>query len=70
MEFARKQYLGDGVYVEFDRGMLCLTAERHDSTHEIFLEPEVFAALQKYHEAAAASDAILRGRDGDDDEHP
>jgi len=44
-----KQYLGDGVYVEVDRGALVLTAENGIEVLErIYLEREVFDALVKY----------------------
>lgn len=47
-----KQYLGDGIYVDFDGYALWLTAE--DGTqvinmiNTICLEPEVYAALVRY----------------------
>ncbi len=34
----QKEYLGDGVYVEVERGMLCLTA--NDGCETIWLEPK------------------------------
>lgn len=44
-----KTYLGDSVYVEVVGGMLRLTTENGmGASNEIFLEPEVFAALAKY----------------------
>ena len=44
-----KRYLGDGVYVDSEKGMLKLTAENGISaTDTIWLEPEVYAALVKY----------------------
>ena len=44
-----KEYLGDGVYVETEHGMLKLTAEAgYGATDTIYLEPEVFAALVEY----------------------
>jgi len=56
-----KTYLGDGVYVEVERGMLHLTTEnRIEITNEIFLEPEVYEALVKYAEAAKAEAAKVR----------
>lgn len=44
-----KQYLGDGVYVDFDGYMLILTTEDGIRVlNEIFLEPEVYNNLVKY----------------------
>ena len=46
-----KQYLGDGVYAEFDqdRGQIVLTAENGiEATDTIYLEAEVYAALQRF----------------------
>lgn len=49
----KKVYLGDGVYVEIERGMLKLTTEDGlQTTNTIYLEPAVFNALQRYVEAA------------------
>jgi hypothetical protein len=51
-----KQYLGDSVCVEFnDIGQLVLTTENgleDDPSNTIFLEPEVFYALQQYVKAS------------------
>jgi hypothetical protein len=44
-----KQYLGDGLYADFNGFQLILTAE--DGVHitnRVFLEPQVWSALQKY----------------------
>jgi hypothetical protein len=44
-----KQYLGDGVYVDFDGFALTLTTENGIvATNTIVLEPEVFEALSRY----------------------
>lgn len=44
-----KQYLGDGVYVNFDGYALDLTTENGvATTNRIFLEPEVYASLVAY----------------------
>lgn len=44
-----KDYLGDGVYVDVEKGMLKLTMENGiETTNTIFLEPEVYEALVRY----------------------
>ena len=44
-----KQYLGDGVYVDYDGLHIVLTAEDGGQTiHTIYLDPEVWAALENY----------------------
>ena len=44
-----KMYLGDAVYVDFDGHGLILTTENGiETTNTIFLEPEVYAALEIY----------------------
>jgi len=44
-----KQYLGDSVYVEIERSMLKLTTDNGEgATNTIFLEMEVFDALNAY----------------------
>lgn len=49
-----KEYLGDGVYVDVEHGMLKLTTEDGiRTTNTIFLEVEVFKALQRYFTQAA-----------------
>jgi hypothetical protein len=46
---SKKGYLGDGVYADVDNGMIKLTTEDGiETTNTIFLEYEVFAALQVY----------------------
>ena len=42
------QYLGDGVYARFDGYHIWLSTERDGGTHEVALEPEVFANLTQY----------------------
>ena len=42
-----KEYLGDGVYVEFDNcgaSLILTTMEGH----KIYLEPPIYCALEKY----------------------
>ena len=44
-----KDYLGDSVYAEIENGMVKLTTENGcGASNEIFLEPEVIAALNRY----------------------
>jgi len=44
-----KTYLGDGVYVDTERGMIKLTSEDGiEATNTIYLEAEVFKALMKF----------------------
>lgn len=44
-----KQYLGDGVYIEFDGYSLILTTENGiEVTNTIYLEPDVYHALLVY----------------------
>lgn len=40
-----KDYIGDGVYVEFDGYNVWLKTERDGRIHEIALEPPVFDSL-------------------------
>lgn len=49
METAVKQYLGDSVYVEVERGMLKLTTDNGlGPTNTIYLEPEIYMNLARY----------------------
>lgn len=44
-----KSYIGDGVYVDIERGMIKLTTENEISIQNtVFLELEVFEALVLY----------------------
>lgn len=44
-----KQYIGDSVYVETERGMLKLTTENgYGPSNTIWLEPEVYQQLVEY----------------------
>ena len=45
------EYLGDGVYASTDGYMIKLTVDRGSGLErEVWLEPSVFAALQRYAE--------------------
>jgi len=49
MNEQHKQYLGDGVYVSLENGMLKLTTENGISVQNtIYLEPSVYTALVNY----------------------
>lgn len=57
-----KQYLGDGVYVEIERGMLKLTTD--DGTgpdNTIYLEPTVYCALHNFVQKRATVDVSQGG---------
>lgn len=44
-----KQYLGDGVYADLEDGMLVLMTENGvETTNRIYLEGEVYAALEEF----------------------
>lgn len=44
-----KQYLGDGVYAQFDGYQVWLTTENgYETTNQIALEPPVLSALEQY----------------------
>lgn len=46
-----KQYIGDGVYVNYDGHGISLTTEQGlQPDNIIYLEPEVISALEKYTE--------------------
>lgn len=53
MDAFRKQYIGDGVYVEVSNAALLLTTDRNDEggpvTHYIVLEPDVMDNLIGYY---------------------
>jgi hypothetical protein len=49
VSIAAKRYLGDGVYVDANEFGLMLTTENGlRVTNTIVLEPEVYAALERY----------------------
>lgn len=47
---ARATYLGDGVYVEIEHGMLRLSTTREHREEVIYLEPPVMDSLVDYYE--------------------
>ena len=55
-----KQYIGDSVYLEVERGMLKLTTDEGlGPTNTIYLEPEVYTSLVRTVDARLAVD--IRG---------
>lgn len=51
-----KEYIGDSCYVDFDGYALTLTTENGvDVTNTVVLEPEVYAALNRYVERLRAA---------------
>lgn len=58
-----KQYLGDGVYVEVENGMLKLTTEDGvNVSNIIYLENVVFQGLVRYYEKLTGA-TVEDGRD-------
>lgn len=50
-----RNYLGDGLYVDFDGFNVVLTAENGIAAHDIvYLEPSVFGAFKAWHAARIA----------------
>lgn len=45
-----KDYIGDGVYADFDGYHVVLTTERERGVETIFLEPAILQALDRYRE--------------------
>lgn len=57
-----KQYIGDGVYADYDGYMICLTTEDGvDIKNKIYLEPVVMKALIDY----ATKIGVLRNGAGE-----
>jgi len=46
----RKEYIGDGVYAEFDGSGINLTTQRERGEEHIYLEPEVLFQLIRFNE--------------------
>ncbi len=44
----KETYLGDGLYASFDGYQIKLRAPREDGDHEVYMEPEVYTALQAF----------------------
>ena len=56
-----KTYLGDGLYADYDGYQIVLTAENGlGVTNTVYLEPDVYTALVRYHEGLV--DAQLRAQ--------
>jgi hypothetical protein len=53
-----KDYLGDGLFVEFDGFQFRLYTERDSGTHEVFLEPHMVAVFLDFVKAAKV---LVRG---------
>jgi hypothetical protein len=49
-----QDYIGDGVYVEFDGYGIWLRANSPDSPKEVYLEPEVLMALNRFFKRCTA----------------
>jgi hypothetical protein len=64
-----KDYIGDGVYVEFDGFGIELRANSPDSPLFIYLEPQVLEALNRFAERCAAQQSV-RSDDFPDDFPP
>lgn len=61
---SKKEYIGDGVYVDFDGWALVLTTENGiETTNRIVLETDVYTSLVNYVEALKAA-AMLNGPPG------
>ena len=52
------EYLGDGVYAVFDGYHIWLRLSHHNNTEgQIALEPDVYAALVRYHDGLEKREA-------------
>mgnify|MGYP003630552578 CR=1 FL=1 len=46
MQQGQKEYLGDGVYIEFDGYGVWLSTQRGDNLERIYLEPIMIARMR------------------------
>lgn len=53
-----RDYIGDGVYVEFDGFGIELRANSPDSPHVVYLEPQVLEALNRFAKRCAAQQSV------------
>lgn len=51
-ENSMQEYIGDGVYIEFDGFGIWLRANSPDNPEGVYLEPEVLANLNRFAERA------------------
>lgn len=51
----RETYLGDGLYVSHDNHQIKLRTEREDGDHVVYLDEDVWVALQTYINGLAAA---------------
>lgn len=59
----KKDYLGDGVYVELiEYGQILLSTQRHNNVDEIYLDPQVLAAFERFVAAARAENLLQPAR--------
>lgn len=67
---SNKQYIGDGVYVDFDGWALVLTTENGvETTNRIVLETEVYTGLVEYVDALKAAAKAARDTDDPGESH-
>lgn len=65
MGLPKKDYIGDGVYVEMEDGMIKVTTEDGiEETNTIYFEPEVYHALIRYADRVAKEDKRFK-REGE-----
>lgn len=68
MGLPTKDYIGDGVYVEMEDGMIKVTTEDglpgEEETNVIYLEPEVYKALVRFADRVAKEDKRFK-REGE-----
>jgi hypothetical protein len=66
MGLPKKDYIGDGVYVEMDEGMLKVTTEdgHGEEMNTIYFEPEVYHALIRFGDRVAQEDKRFKREEG------